>query len=122
MKNYIAKSIVVLIIISLTSGCKNFDDLRDNPNNPNKVRPSLLFTAVIPTPISSFSDEYINSQYHLWSAVDNASAVSYRFGSGTFSYATLRNIDKMEKEAATTNAPVYSIMAKFLRAYNYVEM
>ncbi|MEJ2901591.1 SusD/RagB family nutrient-binding outer membrane lipoprotein [Pedobacter panaciterrae] len=122
MKNYIAKSIVVLIIISLTSGCKNFDDLRDNPNNPNKVPPSLLFTAVIPTPVSSFSDEYINAQYHLWSAVDNASAVSYRFGSGTFSYATLRNIDKMEKEAATTNAPVYSIMAKFLRAYNYVEM
>ncbi len=122
MKNIIAKSTVLLLIVSLASSCKDFDDLRLNPNNPNSVPPSLLFTAVIPTPVPSFSDDYISAQYHLWSAVDNTAAPSYRFGSTGFSYATLRNIDKMEKEAATSNAPVYTIMAKFLRAYYYIEM
>ncbi|WP_316817209.1 SusD/RagB family nutrient-binding outer membrane lipoprotein [Pedobacter nyackensis] len=122
MKNFIAKSIVVLIIINLASGCKNFDELRENPNNPGKVPPNLLFTSVIPQPVSSFSDEYQNAQYHLWSAVDNAASISFRFGSGTFTYNTLRNIDKMVQEATATNEPVYAILAKFLRAYNYIEM
>lgn len=122
MKNYIAKSMVLLLSLNLFSGCKKFDELRQNPNNPNKVPPSLLFTAVIPTPMVSFDDNYIFQQYHLWSSSDNTAAVNYRFGSGTFSYSSLRNIDKMVQESETTNQPVYAILAKFLRSYYYIEM
>lgn len=118
----IAKIGYLFLLICTVSSCLKYDDLRKNPNNPNTVQPSLLFTAVIPAPLSSFSDDYIFSQTHLWSSVDGASSVDYRFGRGGFSYATLRNIDMMEIEAAAANAPVYSIMAKFLRAYYYVEM
>jgi hypothetical protein len=122
MKNFIAKSIVLLITINLAGGCKDFDELRLNPNNPNKVPPSLLFTGAIPVPTSSFVDDYIFAQYHLWSSTDNTAAVNYRFGSTGFNYGIIRNIDKMEQESVVTNAPVYAIMGKFLRAYYYIEM
>ena len=112
----------LLLLMCTVSSCLKYDELRENPNNPNTVPPSLLFTAVTPVPVSSFSDDYIYAQYHLWSSVDAASSVDYRFGTGSFSYSTLRNIDKMETEAAAANAPAYSIMAKFLRAYYYIEM
>ena len=103
----------LLLLMGTVSSCLKYDDLRENPNDPNKVPPSLLFTQVTPGPISSFSDDYMYAQYHLWSAVDNAASLNYRFGTSSMSYSTLRNIDKMEKEAAAANAPVYSILAKF---------
>lgn len=120
--NTITKTGCLFLLLCMVSSCLKYDDLRKNPNNPTTVPPSLLFTSVVPSPTSSFSDDYIYAQYHLWSAVDAASSVNYRFGRGGFNYGTIRNIDKMEKEAAAANAPVYSIMGKFLRAYYYVEM
>ena len=122
MKKIIFKSILLITLATLLHGCMDFDELRLNPNNPNSVPPSLLFTSVTPTPISSFSVDYIYAPYHLWSATDGAASVNYRFGSGSFNYGTLRNIDKMAEEAAAANAPVYVIMAKFLRAFQYIEM
>lgn len=122
MKNTLAKTIGFLFIAGSASSCLDYDELRLNPNNPTTVPPSLLFTAVVPAPMSSFSDDYIFAQYHVWSATDNAAPVNYRFGSSSFNYSNLRNIDKMVSEAEKANAPVYIIMAKFLRAYQYVEM
>lgn len=121
MKTIVKMGYLLLLMCSVSS-CLKYNDLRENPNDPTSVLPSLLFTEVIPTPVSSFSDDYIYEQTHLWAAVDNTAAPSYRFGSADFSYGTLRNIDKMEEEAAAVNAPVYPIMAKFLRAYYYIEM
>ncbi|AWW32237.1 hypothetical protein DN752_19995 [Echinicola strongylocentroti] len=116
-------TICLLALVLMTTSCLDFEQLRNNPNNPQTVPPSLLFTELIPAPQSSFAgDAYSFSQYHMWIATDNATAPSYQFGRGNFTYEKIRNIDKMDEEAAHANAPVYSIMGKFFRAYYYLEM
>ncbi|GGZ25022.1 hypothetical protein GCM10007049_16860 [Echinicola pacifica] len=121
MKSF--KSIYLLLTLILTSSCLDFEELRENPNNPLSVPPSLLFTDLTPGPESSFAgDGYSFAQYHMWIATDNASAPSYQFGRASFSYDNIRNIDKMDEESARVNAPVYSIIGNFFRAYYYVEM
>lgn len=123
MKKLIYKPLFLIIVISIfASSCLDFEELRENPNNPTSVPPSLLFTSLTPGATSSFTDAYIYSQYHLWVATDAASAPSYRFGTGSFNYGNLRNIEKMEEEAEVANAPIYSIMANFLRAHYFVTM
>ncbi|GAB3655756.1 SusD/RagB family nutrient-binding outer membrane lipoprotein [Echinicola sediminis] len=115
--------IFLFALILVNSGCLDFGELRENPNDPLTVPPSLLFTSLTPGPESSFAgDAYSFAQYHIWIATDNATAPSYQFGRASFSYADIRNIDKMSEEAERANAPVYGILGKFLRAYYYVEM
>jgi len=115
--------ICLVALVALTTGCLDFEQLRDNPNDPLTVPPSLLFTELIPSPESSFAgDAYTFAQYHIWIATDNAAAPSYQFGRASFTYDKIRNIDKMDEESERVNAPVYSIIGKFFRAYYYVEM
>lgn len=118
---YIIKSFILLFVITTVSSCLNFEELRENPNDPNSVPPGLLFTALMPGTTSSFSDTYINSQYHL-EAASWVGSVSYLYGTSGFRYDNLKDIDKMVEEAEVANAPVYSILAKFLRAVNYISM
>jgi len=114
----------LFLLICMVSGCLKYDDLRENPNNPTKVAPSLLFTGALPGVESAFSDVYRNSQYHNFVAADLGVSppVNYNYGSGGFSYGTLRDIDKMVQEAEASSAPAYIILAKFLRAYYYIKM
>lgn len=113
----------LLTLVLLHTSCLDFEDLRENPNDPLTVPPSLLFTSLTPGPESSFAgDAYAFSQYHMWVATDNATAPSYQFGRASFTYDKIRNIDKMNEEAEQANAPVYPILGKFFRAYYYVEM
>lgn len=114
----------LLLLMCTVSSCLKYDDLRENPNNPTTVPPSLLFTGALPGSESSFSDLYRNSQYHNFVAADLGVSppVNYRYGSSSFSYSTLSNIDKMVKEAEASNSPAYIILAKFLRAYYYIGM
>lgn len=123
MKSFV-KTGCLLLILSAFSSCLKYDDLRENPNNPISVPPSMLFTGVLPAPESAFSDAYRFSQYHNFIAADLGVSppVDYRFGSGSFNYGLLRDIDKMVEEAQVANAPVYIILAKFLRAYYYIGM
>ncbi|KIO77885.1 hypothetical protein TH53_07095 [Pedobacter lusitanus] len=128
----------LLLVIVTTSGCLKYDVLRDNPNNPISVPPALLFTAVIPRPVSSFTDSYQDPQYHTFASADSG-PVNYKYGTGSFYYgdkikdndksttysaisSALRNIDKMVKEAESAKTPVYPILAKFLKAYYYITM
>ena len=115
------KIFILFIVIATQSGCLDFEELRENPNDPNSVPPGLLFTALVPGTSSSFSDTYINSQYHL-KAATWIGDFSYRFGSSGFNYDKLKDLNKMVEEAEIANAPVYEIMAKFLRVTYYISM
>ncbi|WP_242204265.1 SusD/RagB family nutrient-binding outer membrane lipoprotein [Aestuariivivens insulae] len=115
-------SIAIFVLLAGTfNSCLDYDELRENPNAPTMVPPSLLFTNVTPTTSSAFSDTYEYPQYHIRSNSDG-NPISYRFGSRGFRYGTLRNVLKMEEEADRVGAPVYKIMAKFFKAYNFVDM
>ena len=124
MKILYYTSWLLVTLLFLTAGCLEFDDLRENPNDPVRVPPSLLFTQVTPTPESPFSDVYRYPQYHNNIAADLGVSppVDYRLGSADFTYGTLRDIDRMVVEAERADAPVYPILAKFLRAYYYIHM
>lgn len=124
MKRILTKSTLFFLVFLIASSCLKYDDLRENPNDPTSVAPSLLFTNVIPGTSSAFSGTYRHSQYHNEIAADLGVSppVNYRYGSASFSYGTLRDIDKMVEEAAVVGADQYIIMAKFLRAYYYIEM
>lgn len=123
MKIVIKFTCMSLLAVSFSS-CLKFDELRENPNNPISVAPSLLFTSTVPTPSSAFSDLYRNAQYHNFIAADLGVSppVNYLYGSAGFSYETIRNVDKMAAEAEKANAQAYIILAKFFKAYYYVQM
>lgn len=123
MKTVIKFTCFSLLAVSFSS-CLKFDELRENPNNPISVAPSLLFTSTVPTPASAFSDLYRNAQYHNFIAADLGVSppVNYLYGSAGFSYETIRNVDKMAAEAEKANAQAYIILAKFFKAYYYVQM
>ncbi|WP_430816749.1 SusD/RagB family nutrient-binding outer membrane lipoprotein [Carboxylicivirga sp. RSCT41] len=111
----------LLLATALLSSCLDFEELRENPNEPNSVAPGLLFTALIPGTYASFDNTYMHSQYHLRADTDYGD-FSYRYGSSSFSYNDIKDIGKMEEEAITANAPAYLIMAKFLRSIYYIQM
>ncbi len=123
MKKILIKSIIFLFAICTVNSCLDYEDLRENPNDPNSVPPSLLFTNLTPSTTNSFTDTYINYQYHLWASTDGISSVNMRSGfGGGFSYGSIRNINKMIEEADVANAEEYKILAKFYTARAYIEM
>lgn len=123
MKKIVIK-LTCLLFLASTSGCLKYDELRENPNDPLSVAPSLLFTEALPTPESAFSGLYRDAQYHNAIAADLGVSppVNYRYGSARFSYDKLRTVDKMVEESEVIDATQYVIMANFLRAYYYIEM
>ena len=123
-KKYKLYSTVVLMFIGLTfTACLDFDELRENPNQPNSVPPSLVFTQLTPGPVNSFAGSYEKPQYHLWIATDNVYPPDFRSGfDGSFNYGDIRNINQMMLEAEKANAPEYNILGKFFKARIYLEM
>lgn len=124
MKTLITKSTIICLLLVTVSSCLKYDELRENPNDPTTVPPSLLFTSVTPLPASAFSDQYRDAQYHNAIAADLGVSppVNYRYGSSSFNYGQLRNIDKMVEESKMTGSEEYAILAKFFRAFYYIEM
>ncbi|GGK46001.1 MULTISPECIES: SusD/RagB family nutrient-binding outer membrane lipoprotein [Flavobacteriaceae] len=120
MKN-ILKTVLLFSIAILMNSCLDYDELRENPNDPINVPPSLLFTRVTPKPISTFTDSYSFAQYHIRNNSDG-SPVDYQFGSGGFNFGVLRDLNRMIEEANRSNNEVYVVLAKFLRAYYFVDM
>lgn len=110
-------------LIGLLNSCLNFEDLRENPNEPNSVPPSLIFTSLTPGVVTSFRDDYEIMQYHLWIATDDVFPPNFSSGfRGSFNYDDLRNIEQMNLEAEKAGAPEYIILGKFLKARIYIEM
>ena len=124
-KRIIIKLVVSLFLMGNLYSClDDFDELRENPNNPTSVPASLIFTELIPGVTTSFRDDYERMQYHFWIATDNSFSVNLRSGfSGSFNgYADIRNVNKMMEEAEKTGSDEYIILGKFLRAMSYLEM
>lgn len=123
IKNIIFKSILIVFLLGSVISCLDYEDLRENPNEPNSVPPSLIFTTLVPGVTGSFSDTYEKMQYHLWIATDNVFSPNFNNGfNGSFDYSSLRNIIQMTKEAEAAGAPAYAIIGKFLKARMFIEM
>ncbi|KXX70598.1 SusD/RagB family nutrient-binding outer membrane lipoprotein [Flammeovirga sp. SJP92] len=54
MKKYINYIFSIIVLASMTSCFRNFDELRQNPNSPSEVEPETLFANVLYTSTGSF--------------------------------------------------------------------
>ncbi len=123
IKNIIFRITLIVFLLGSVTSCLDYEDLRENPNEPNSVPPSLIFTTLAPRVTGSFSGTYEKMQYHLWIATDNVYAPNFNDDfDGDFDYSTLRNIIQLTKEAEAADAPAYIIVGKFLKARMFIEM
>jgi len=125
MKHLKLYSISLLATLLLLSGCsKKFDEYSLNPNQPVSVPPDLILTGILNSmPVLPDGDAERWSQFTCRNYTyygDNA----YWTGSTDLNYGVLNNIVAMEKEAGRLQNPVngYTALAKFLRAYFFVNM
>ena len=118
------KVLLLMVVFSSIHSCLDYDELRENPNNPTSVPPSLLFTGLTPSVTTSFTDAYILMQYHIWVSTDSEYNINFRsgFGGSFGGYSDLRNIEKMNEAADASSAPIYKILGKFYAARTYIEM
>jgi len=125
MKKYIKyAAFILMIMLAVTSCQKSFEDLGDDTNRPSNVPPSLLFNKLLndiydgPYGNSTKWSQYFLQNYEYYG--NNR----YDFGSGTNCYNSLKNVVKMEEEAARILPEVncYSALGKFMKSYFFTKM
>jgi hypothetical protein len=118
------KNILPLIFSVLFSqGCEKFDTLTLDPNRPTDVHPSLLLTSIEVTMFNAvsvgaayasrylvFTDGYSTDQSYGWQR------------SGFGGYNTLLQVYKMNEEAEQRGLTNYQALAKFFRAYQFMQL
>jgi len=117
--------LALLAIVMAANSCQKFEDLEADPNRSTTVPPSLVLRGILKDMyVSPWGDISRYCQYY---------CVNYNYygnneywsGSADFRYTTLKNVVKMEEEAARINLPevnAYSALGKFFRAYFYYDM
>jgi hypothetical protein len=114
-----------LMLLSVTSCKKSFEDLTKNPNVPLTVPASLLFNGVansladLPDAAPEVWDQYYIYNYNYYG--NN----TYDFGSGDNYYNTLKNVLAMESSALASGGNAvnpYEALGKFFRAYFFSKM
>ena len=122
--NKLIALLVAVLAITVSSCTKTFEKYTQNPNQPTSV-PAYLLLRQIENNVMVFpgGDEDKWSQYTL-STYTYYGTNEYWSGSTSLDYNTLENIVAMENEAAKASAGVtpYSALAKFFKAYLFVNM
>ncbi len=126
MKKYNYHIAIILALALLAGSCnKKYDQYTPNPNLPTSVPAYLLLRqvendmAVFPGGDADKFSQYTLSSYTYYGTNE------YWTGAANLNYGTLRNVVAMENEAkkasGSDNNP-YSALAKFFKAYFFVEM
>lgn len=115
----------VLLVLTVSSCKKTFDDRAVNHNVPTSVPAALLLNGVeynmvdFPDNSAEIYDQYYIYNYNYYG--NN----TYDFGSGDNYYITLKNVTLMEQQAVSAGAAAvnpYSALGKFFRAYFFSKM
>lgn len=115
----------VLMLLTVSSCKKSYEELTKNPNVPTSVPASLLFNGVLNAMVDlpNNSNE-IYGQYYIYN-YNYYGNNTYNFGPGDDYYNTLKNVMLMEEQAVAAGAPAvnpYSAIGKFFRAYFFSKM
>jgi hypothetical protein len=123
-KNFNILYITFTLALFSVTGCQDFEELSNNPNKPENVPPSILFNGVLNDLYERpWSLEHRQNQF--WACNYNYYGTNEYWGSASLSFMTLKNIIRMEEEAARfseSTRTTYAAIAKFLKAYFYVRM
>jgi len=121
------KSIILTLVvaIALTSCVKQFDSLQADANRATSVPAGLVFSGILSdiyqspfSPTQRWNQFYCCNYAYYGNQEYNWTNVSYN------TYAVLKNVMKMEEEAAKTLPAKnpYSTLGKFLRAYLFYNL
>ena len=117
--------VALLLLVMAANSCQKFDELEADPNRSTTVPPSLVLRGVLRDVYSGPWDS--ESQYCQYYCINYNyyGNNEYWTGSASLRYTTLKNVIKMEEEAARIGLPevnAYSALGKFFRAYFYYDM
>jgi Starch-binding associating with outer membrane len=103
--------------------CKDFDEIGPNSNRPSSVPPSLILRGVL-SDMNERPWSLEHRQNQFWSCNYNYYGNNEYWTSASLNYLTLKNVIKMEEEAAKSGLALnpYSAIGKYLRAVFYVRM
>lgn len=118
---------IALIIGFTFSACQDFEELTMDPNRPTEAPASLIFNNILndvynlnePWSLEHRWNQYWCCNYNYYG--DN----EYRWTTGDFRYASMKNIVKMNEEALKTGVDQvnpYSAVGKFLEAFFLYDM
>jgi hypothetical protein len=121
MKKLTLYSFAVLAMVVFS--CQDFNEIGLNANRPAAVPPSLVLRGVL----SDLNEEpwsLEHRQNQFWSCNYNYYGTNEYWTNVSLSYLTLKNVIKMEEEAAKSRDGVnpYTALGKYLRAVFYVRM
>jgi hypothetical protein len=114
---------IFLLIIVLAGACADFEDLQLDPNRATQTHPGLLLTnieattfnyidigAALATRQLAYTDGASSQQYYDWQR------------SGFGRYNSLRQVIKMDAEAARLNLDNYRALALFFKSFQIIEL
>jgi hypothetical protein len=115
--------IFCFIVVLFLNSCRDFDEFQNDPNNTTNANPGLLLTNI---EISSFNSIDLNAALasrYLVNVNLVTDAQYYNWDRASFGfYNVLRQVQKMEEEAAKFNNDNYLAIAKFFRVYIFEQM
>jgi hypothetical protein len=115
----------VLLLLTVSSCKKSYQDLTKNNNVPNSVPSSLLFNGILNSMVDlPQNSNEIYCQYYIYN-YNYYGNNTYDFGPGNNYYTTLKNVLAMEQQATAAGASAlnqYSAIGKFFRAYLFSKM
>ena len=115
----------MLMLLTVSSCKKSFEDLTKNNNVPNNVPASLLFNGVLNNMVDMpDNSNEIYCQYYIYN-YNYYGNNTYNFGSGSDYYTTLKNVVAMENAATASGGLAvnpYEALGKFFRAYFFSKM
>jgi Starch-binding associating with outer membrane len=119
----INKYILFYLVITLLNSCNDFNEIGPNNNKPISVPPSTVLRGVL-SDINEQPWSLEHRQNQFWSCNYEYYGNNEYWDSYSLNYITLKNIVKMEEEAAVTGDEVnpYTALGKYLRAVLYVRM
>lgn len=119
-------SLYILFVIAavVITSCHDFSEIGPNNNRPSSVPPATVLRGVLKDVVEQpWSLEHRQNQF--WSCNYDYYGNNKYWTSASFdSYLTLKNVVKMEEEAAVTGDEInpYSALGKFIRAILFVRL
>ncbi len=115
--------ITLAIAMMVSFNCQDFAEIGLNENRPASVPPSLVLRGIL----SDLNEEpwsLEHRQNQFWSCNYNYYGTNEYWTNASLSYLTLKNVIKMEEEAAKSSADLnpYSALGKYFKAVFYVRM
>ncbi|MBL7872032.1 MAG: SusD/RagB family nutrient-binding outer membrane lipoprotein [Cyclobacteriaceae bacterium] len=120
-KIFIYMTLTISILISYS--CQDFSEIGLNENRPASVPPSLVLRGVL-SDLSERPWSLEHRQNQFWSCNYNYYGTNEYWTNASLSYLTLKNVIKMEEEAAKSGSQInpYTALGKYFRAVFYTRM